>query len=267
MQYLGPPFTFGISLLSENITIASPLSAIAVDDMVYWMGDEDFYVYSGQVQKLPCTVKSYVFNDINKDQFEKVTCGVNSSYSEVWWFYPSAGSDSIDKYVVYNYQEQSWYYGTLSRSVWLDRGISLYPVAASLDGYLYYHDIGSDDGSVNPPVAVDSYIQSSQMSIGAGDQFVFVSRLIPDVTFEGSNNPAPSVSMTLEARQFPGAAYTSSKSSEVARSATVPVEQFTEQAFVRLRGRSFAFKVSSSDTGVEWRLGTPRVDIRSDGRR
>ena len=267
MQYLGPPFTFGISLLSENITIASPLSAIAVDDMVYWMGDEDFYVYSGQVQKLPCTVKSYVFNDLNKDQFEKVTCGVNSSYSEVWWFYPSAGSDSIDKYVVYNYQEQTWYYGTLSRSVWLDRGISLYPVAASLDGYLYYHDIGADDGSVNPPVAVSSFIQSSQMSIGAGDQFVFLSRLIPDVTFEGSANPSPSVAMTLETRQFPGAAYTSSDSSAVVRSSTVPVEQFTDQAFVRLRGRSFAIKVSSSDTGVEWRLGTPRVEVRPDGRR
>ena len=267
MQYLGPPFTFGISLLSENITIASPLSAIAVDDMVYWMGDEDFYVYSGQVQKLPCTVKSYVFNDLNKDQFEKVTCGVNSSYSEVWWFYPSAGSDSIDKYVVYNYQEQTWYYGTLSRSVWLDRGISLYPVAASLDGYLYYHDIGADDGSVNPPVAVSSFIQSSQMSIGAGDQFVFLSRLIPDITFEGSANPSPSVAMTLETRQFPGAAYTSSDSSAVVRSSTVPVEQFTDQAFVRLRGRSFAIKVSSSDTGVEWRLGTPRVEVRPDGRR
>ena len=267
MQYLGPPFTFGISLLSENITIASPLSAIAVDDMVYWMGDEDFYVYSGQVQKLPCTVKSYIFNDLNKDQFEKVTCGVNSSYSEVWWFYPSSGSESINKYVVYNYQEQSWYYGTLSRSVWLDRGISLYPVAASLDGYLYYHDIGADDGSVNPPVAVSSFIQSSQVSLGGGDQFAFVSRLIPDVTFEGSANPAPSVSMTLEARQFPGAAYTSSDSSTVARTAVVPVEQFTDQSFVRLRGRSLAFKISSTDTGVEWRLGTPRVEVRTDGRR
>ena len=267
MQYLGPPFTFGISLISENVTIASPLSAIAVDDSVYWMGEEEFYVYTGQVQKLPCTVRSYVFGDFNTAQIEKVTAAVNSSFSEIWWFYPSAGSDTNDKYVIFNYQEQAWYYGTIARSVWIDRGISQYPISAGLDGYLYYHELGQDDGSVNPPAAITSFIESSQMSIGAGDGFVFLSRLIPDVTFEGSSSPTPSVSMTLETRQFPGAAYTGTKSNTVQRSATVPVEQFTDQVFVRLRGRSFAFKIDSSDTGVEWRLGTPRVDLRPDGRR
>jgi len=267
MQYLGPPFTFGISLISANITIASPLSAIAVDDSVYWMGEEEFYMYSGQVQKLPCSVRSYVFGDFNVSQIEKVTCGVNSSFSEIWWFYPSAGSESLDKYVVFNYQEQAWYYGTLDRSSWVDRGISAYPIAAGLDGYLYYQDLGSDDGSANPPAAIASYIESSQMSIGTGDSFVFLTRLIPDVTFEGSSSPTPSVSMTLETRQFPGSAYTGTKSNTVTRSATVPVEQFTDQVFVRLRGRSFAFKINSSDTGVDWRLGTPRVDLRPDGRR
>jgi len=267
MQYLGPPFTFGISLISENITIASPLSAVAVDDMVFWMGDEDFYLYSGQVQKLPCSVRSYVFGDFNLSQSEKVTCGVNSSFSEVWWFYPSASSETIDKYVIYNYQEKAWYYGNLDRSVWVDRGIAQYPVAASLNGYLYYHEFGQDDGSANPPAAIASYIESSQMSIGAGDNFVFLTKLIPDITFDGSSSPSPSVSMTLEARQFPGTAYTSTQSNTVTRSATVPVEQFTDQVFVRLRGRSFAFKINSSDTGVEWRLGTPRVDLRPDGRR
>ena len=267
MQYLGPPFTFGINLLSENITIAGPLSSIAVDDRVYWMGEDDFYVYSGQVQKLPCTVKSYVFEDFNHAQSEKVTCGVNSSFSEVWWFYPSSASDVIDRYVIFNYQENVWYYGTMSRSVWLDRGLAGYPIAAALDGYLYYQEIGSDDGSANPPAAISSYIESSQMSIGTGNNFVFLTRLIPDVTFPGSSSPTPSVSMVLETRQFPGTAYTGVKSSAVTRSATVPVEQFTEQAFVRLRGRSFAFKINSSDTGVGWRLGTPRVDVRPDGRR
>jgi len=267
MQYLGPPYTFGISLISENVTIASPLSAIAVDDMVYWMGDEDFYMYSGQVQKLPCSVRSYVFGDFNRSQSEKVTCGVNSSFSEVWWFYPSADSANIDKYVVFNYQEQAWYYGNLGRSAWMDRGIAQYPIAASLDGYLYYHEFGSDDGSANPPAAIASYIESSQMSIGTGDSFVFLTRLIPDVTFEGSSSPTPAVSMTLETRQFPGTAYTGTQSSTITRSATVPVEQFTDQVFVRLRGRSFAFKINSSDTGVDWRLGTPRVDLRPDGRR
>jgi len=267
MQYLGPPFTFGISLLSANTTIASPLSAIAVDDMVYWMGEDEFYVYSGQVQKLPCSVRSYVFGDFNKAQSEKVTCGVNSSFSEIWWFYPSASSDSLDRYVVYNYQEKAWYYGTLERSSWVDRGITPYPVAAALDGYLYYQELGSDDGSFNPPAAIASYIESSQMSIGAGDSFVFLTRLIPDVTFQGSSSPTPSVSMTLETRAFPGSPYTGTNSNAVTRSATVPVEQYTEQVFVRLRGRSFAFKINSSDTGVGWRLGTPRVDLRPDGRR
>jgi len=267
MQYLGPPFTFGISLISENITIASPLAAIAVDDMVYWMGEEEFYVYSGQVQKLPCSVRSYVFGDFNSAQSEKVTCGVNSSFSEIWWFYPSASSDSIDKYVVFNSQEQVWYYGNLARSAWLDRGLSQYPIAASLSGYLYYHEFGQDDGSTNPPAAIASHIESSQMSLGAGDNFVFLTRLIPDVTFDGSSSPSPSVSMTLETRQVPGTAYTGTVSSTVTRSATVPVEQFTDQAFVRLRGRSFAFKINSSDTGVDWRLGTPRVELRGDGRR
>jgi hypothetical protein len=267
MQYLGPPFTFGISLISENITVASPLSAIAVDDSVYWMGEEEFYVYTGQVQKLPCSVRSYVFGDFNTSQSEKVTAAVNSSFSEIWWFYPSAGSETNDKYVVFNYQEQAWYYGTIARSAWIDRGISQFPISAGLDGYLYYHEFGQDDGSVNPPAAIPSFIESSQMSIGAGDNFVFLSRLIPDVTFDGSSSPTPSVSMTLETRQFPGTAYTGTKSNTVQRSATVPVEQFTDQVFVRLRGRSFAFKIDSTDTGVEWRLGTPRVDLRPDGRR
>ena len=267
IQYLGPPFTFGNSLISTNTTISSPLAAVAVDDMVYWMGEQDFYVYSGQVQKLPCSVRSYVFGNFNKAQSEKVTCGVNSSFSEVWWFYPSARSSTLDRYVVFNYQENSWYYGELTRSSWTDRGISPYPIAAGLDGYLYYHEYGSDDGSSNPPSAIASYIESSQMSIGAGDSFVFLTKLIPDVTFEGSVSPAPSVSMTLEARSYPGAAYTSTKSSTVTRSATVPVEQFTNEVMVRLRGRSFAFKINSSDTGVDWRLGTPRVALRPDGRR
>jgi hypothetical protein len=267
MQYLGPPFTFGINEIATNVTIAGPLAAVAVDDLVFWMGEEDFYMYTGQVQKLPCSVRSYVFNDFNVSQQEKVTAGVNSAYSEIWWFYPSANSENIDKYVVFNYQEQVWYYGALPRSVWLDRGINQYPIAASLDGYLYFHEFGFDDGSVNPPASIDSYIESSQMSIGAGDNFVFLSRLIPDVTFNGSTAESPSVDFTLQTRNWPGAAYSSTTDSSVTRSATVPVEQFTNVVNVRLRGRSFAFKIASDETGVGWRLGTPRVDMRQDGRR
>jgi hypothetical protein len=273
MQYLGPPFTFGISMLSENITIASPLAAIAVDDMVMWMGEQEFYIYSGQVQKLPCSVRSYVFNDFNQDQAEKVTAAVNSSYSEIWWFYPSATvtnglmNQNIDKYVVYNYQEKVWYYGNLARSAWIDRGIGQYPIAASLDGYLYYHEFGNDDGSVNPPAGINSYIESSQMSLGAGDNFVLLSKLIPDVTFDGSSSPSPNVDFTFQTRRFPGSAYDQTTVSDIIRSSTVPVEQFTDQVRLRMRGRSFALKIESDNTGVEWRLGTPRVELRPDGRR
>jgi hypothetical protein len=273
MQYLGPPFTFGISMLSENITIASPLAAIAVDDMVMWMGEQEFYIYSGQVQKLPCSVRSYVFNDFNQDQAEKVTAAVNSSYSEIWWFYPSATvtnglmNQNIDKYVVYNYQEKVWYYGNLARSAWIDRGIGQYPIAAALDGYLYYHEFGNDDGSVNPPAGINSYIESSQMSLGAGDNFVLLSKLIPDVTFDGSSSPSPNVDFTFQTRRFPGSAYDQTTVSDIIRSSTVPVEQYTDQVRLRMRGRSFALKIESDNTGVEWRLGTPRVELRPDGRR
>ena len=273
MQYLGPPFTFGISMLSENITIASPLAAIAVDDMVMWMGEQEFYIYYGQVQKLPCSVRSYVFNDFNQDQAEKVTAAVNSSYSEIWWFYPSATvtnglmNQNIDKYVVYNYQEKVWYYGNLARSAWIDRGIGQYPIAAALDGYLYYNEFGNDDGSVNPPAGINSYIESSQMSLGAGDNFVLLSKLIPDVTFDGSSSPSPNVDFTFQTRRFPGSAYDQTTVSDIIRSSTVPVEQYTDQVRLRMRGRSFALKIQSDNTGVEWRLGTPRVELRPDGRR
>jgi hypothetical protein len=267
MQFLGPPFTFGINEISTNITIAGPLASIAVEDTVFWMGREEFYVFNGQVQKLPCSVRSYVFNDFNESQAEKVTAGVNSSFSEVWWLYPSAGSDNIDRYVVYNYQEQVWYYGTLARSVWLDRGINQFPLAAGQDGYLYLHEKGLDDGSTNPAVAISAYIESSQMDIGDGENFVFMRRLIPDLTFDSSTAASPQADFTLQTRNYPGGPYLQTSTDAVTRTATVPVEQFTNQVNLRLRGRSFALKIASSDMGVAWRLGSPRVDIRPDGRR
>jgi hypothetical protein len=267
MQYLGPPFTFGISEISTNITVAGPLAAIAVEDTVFWMGREEFYVYNGQVQKLPCSVRSYVFNDFNSTQAEKVTAGINSSFSEIWWLYPSANSDNIDRYVIYNYQEQVWYYGTLARSVWLDRGINQFPIAASLDGYLYLHEKGLDDGSTIPATAISSYIESSQMDIGDGENFIFMRRLIPDLTFDASTAASPQADFILQTRNYPGGPYLQTSTDAVTRTATVPVEQFTNQVNLRLRGRSFAMKIESSDTGVAWRLGSPRVDIRPDGRR
>ena len=267
MQFLGPPFTFGINTVSENITIASPLSAIAIEDQVYWMGAEEFYVYAGNVQRLPCSVRDYVFSDINSDQLEKVTASTNTAFSEIWWFYPSASSTECDKYVVYNYQQQIWYYGSLNRTVWLDRGVESFPIAASTDHALYFHERGFDDGSTSPASAITAYIESSQMSMGEGDNFVFLRKLIPDLTFRDSTAAAPSATMTLEARNFPGGPYLQTNSKTVTKTASVPVEQWTNQVNVRLRGRSFAFKIETTDTGVGWRLGSPRVEVQPDGMR
>jgi len=266
MQFVGPPFTFGISQLADNITIMSPLSAVAVDDNVFWMGLEEFYAFTGQVQKLPCSVKSFVFNDINLSQRSKIVAGVNSSFSEIWWFYPSASSSDNDRYVVYNYAEQVWYYGALARSAWLDRGVNDDPISAGENGYLYLQEVGYDDGSTNPASAITAYIESSQVSIGDGDRFVFMRRVLPDLTFDGSTNDSPSANFIFQARNFPGGNYLQSNTSAVTRTATAPVEQFTDQVNLRLRGRSFALKVQSTTTGTSWRLGTPRVDIRQDGR-
>ena len=267
MQYLGPPFTFGINMISENVTIASPNSAIAIEDNVFWMGNNEFYTYGGAVQKLPCTVRDYVFSDFNQNQSEKVFAASNTSFSEVWWYYPSANSANVDRYVVYNYQQNIWYYGTLARGAWIDRGVEQNPIAAGLDGYLYTHENGFDDGSQNPATAISAYIESSQFDIGDGNNFSFVSRIIPDVTFRDSTVSSPSVTFTMKARNFPGGNYLQEDDSTVTKTATVPVEQFTNQAFVRLRGRSMALRVASNETGMTWRLGSPRMDVRQDGRR
>ena len=267
MQYLGPPFTFGINMISENVTIASPNSAIAIEDNVFWMGNNEFYTYGGAVQKLPCTVRDYVFSDFNQNQSEKVFAASNTSFSEVWWYYPSANSENVDRYVVYNYQQNIWYYGTLARGAWIDRGVEQNPIAAGLDGYLYTHENGFDDGSQNPATAISAYIESSQFDIGDGNNFSFVSRIIPDITFRDSTVSSPSVTFTMKARNFPGGNYLQEDDSTVTKTATVPVEQFTNQAFVRLRGRSMALRVASNETGMTWRLGSPRMDVRQDGRR
>lgn len=267
MQFVGAPFTFGISMISENTTIRGPLAVVAVDDSVYWMGKNEFYVYNGGVQKLPCTVRDYVFSDFNENQAEKCFASLNSAFSEVWWYYPSAASTEIDKYVVYNYVQNIWYVGNLNRTAWIDRGVYNLPIAASTDHYLYNHETGSDDGSTSPAQAITAYIESSQFDIGEGDQFSFVRRVIPDLTFRNSTAAAPVVNMTLQSRNFPGGNYTNTDTSPVVRSALVPVEQFTQDANIRLRGRSMSLKVDSSTTGVAWRLGAPRVEIRPDGRR
>ena len=266
MQFIGPPFTFSINLISENISIRSPMSAIAIEDTVFWMGINEFYIFSGSVQKIPCSVKDFVFSDFNKGQAQKVFASSNGGYSEVWWFYPSSSSDEIDRYVIYNYEQRIWYVGSLARTAWMDRGVGEYPIAASTDGYLYDHENGKDDGSTSPVTAINAHIESSQMDIGDGNQFSFITRIIPDLTFRDSIDNS-TATLTLKTRNAPGGNYLNTESSSVVKSATVPVEQFTEDARVRLRGRSFALRVESSTVGVTWRLGSPRVDIRPDGRR
>jgi hypothetical protein len=265
MTFIGPPFTFGIQQLASNITIIGPNAAVAVEDTVFWMGRDNFYVYNGATSQLPCNVKEKVFFDFNTDEEDKVFAGVNSNFNEIWWFYPSASATENDSYVVYNYGEKLWYYGTLSRTAWLDRGIKEFPIATG-GNYLFNHEKGyDDDGS-----AMTSEIESSQMDIAEGEQFIFINRIIPDLTFNGSTASSPGADFTLKTRNFPGATYSTTDTETVTRTATsttVPFEQFTNQAFVRLRGRSFAFKISSSGSGVRWRLGSPRVDFRSDGKR
>jgi hypothetical protein len=232
---------------------------------VYWMGREDFYVYTGQVQKLPCTVRNYVFDNFNIDQTEKVTSGLNSTFNEVWWFYPTGNSQENDSYVIFNYAQNVWYYGSLARTAWVDGGVNGYPIASGTDNRLYYHEFGQEDGETGG--ALTSRIESSPVDIGDGDQFSFISRIIPDLTFSGSESSTPSVVMTVKMRNFPGSNYSQIVDSNVDRIATFPIEQFTGQIHVRLRGRSFAFEISSTEPGTQWRLGSPRLDMRTDGRR
>ena len=263
MQYLGPPFTFGVNHISENVTTMGPLSAVAVEDNVFWMGLNEFYAFGGTVQRIPCSVRDYVFSDFNLLQREKVVAATNTAFSEVWWFYPSSGSETNDRYVVYNYQQQIWYYGTMPRTYWMDRGIYDNPIAAGPNNYLYTQETGFDaDGS-----AITAYIESSQIDIGDGDQFAFIKRLIPDLTFRNSTASSPSANFTIKTRNFPGGVYLQSNEKTVTKTASVPVEQFTDQVHLRLRGRSFAMRIESDDSGVGWRLGSPRLDIRPDGRR
>ena len=267
MQYIGDPFTFGLQEVSSSVSIISPNAMAAVGDTVFWMGKNDFYAYDGAVVQIPCDVKEYVFSGLNIQQQLKVYAGHSSSFSEVWWFYPSSSSQENDSYVVYNYEQKVWYYGTMPRTAWQDRNVLSFPTAISPDGYVYYHENGLNDGSINPPVALTPYIESSVIDIGDGDQFMFTTRIIPDLTFRNSTNAAPTATMTLKARNFPGGAYFASDADPVTKTASLPVEQFTNELYVRLRGRSMSIKIESNQTDTAWRLGDPRLDFRTDGRK
>jgi len=264
MRFIGAPYVFGLQQLASNITIAGPNAAVATEDYVFWMGLDNFYVYAGQTAQLPCTVKEKVFNDINLEQSDKIYGGVNSEFSEVFWFYPSAASQQNDRYVVYNYLEKVWYYGTLERTAWLDRGTRPFPIATDNNGYTYNQEFGYDaDGS-----PMDSYIESAVIDLGDGEKFAYIRRLIPDLSFSGSTSiSTPQATFTVKARDFPGEDFGNTGAGTTTRTQTSPVEEYTKQLYIRTRGRSFAIRVESNALGAKWRLGSPRVDIREDGRR
>lgn len=302
-QYLGAPYVWGNQILGDNISIVSPNAISTVNNVTYWMGADKFYMYSGRVETLPCALRQYIYNNINLTQAFQIHAGTNEGYNEVWWFYPSitgttstgengtgtAGTPNeiIDRYVIYNHLERTWYYGTFNgttirpRTAWLDSPLRAEPAAAIgynasgvyANGAVVYHETGVDNNETGTALALESYVQSSDFDIGDGHNFGFVWRIIPDVTFDGSNSAAPSVNFTVRPRAFPGSNYGTSVNPTVASTQSyVPtqvynVQLFTDQVYTRIRGRQMAFKISSSTLGTQWQLGVPRIDARPDGRR
>jgi hypothetical protein len=273
MQYLGPPYVYKFEILMDNISIISPNSAITINNITYWMGDGKFYQYSGRVETLPCSLRQYIFNDINKTQAYQIFSGGNEGYNEVWWFYCSNNSNVVDKYVIYNYLDKVWYYGTMSRTAWLDSGIRSFPMAADYNKRILYHEANVDDVSGLTPEPIVAHIQSSDFDIGDGHNFGFIWRILPDINFNGSNVNQPYVTMTVKPRQNSGTPYGVSSNPAV-RSAdnysltsSYNIQEFDGQVYTRLRGRQMAFRIESTTLGVSWQLGTPRIDIRNDGRR
>jgi len=276
MQFLGPPDIWGFQILADNISIAGPNAMATAANITYWMGLDKFYMYSGRVETLYCPLRQYIFGDINLQQQYQFFASTNEGFNEVWWFYCSANSTTIDRYVIYNHLERIWSYGNLTRTAWLDSPLRSSPTAAGLvsgNSTLIYHEQGVDDASVNPPVAISAYCQSADFDIGDGHNYGFGWRMIPDITFDGSTVNNPSVVFTLRPRQNPGANYntadtptvTSAQNYQSQRNYTV--QQFTQIVYTRIRGRQMAFKVSSDGLGVQWQLGVPSLDIRPDGRR
>jgi hypothetical protein len=304
MQYLGAPYVWGFQLLEDNISLIGPNAVSVASNVVYWMGMDKFYVYTGRVQSMPCTLREYVFSDINLQQGFQVNSGTNEGYSEVWWTYCSSNSDVTDRYVIFDYLDNVWYYGTWNnyagvpqgRTSWLDSSLRSFPMAATYGApvvstvnnnlrtqgstTLVYHENGTDDAANATITPIVAYVQSSDFDIGDGHNYGFVWRLIPDLTFDGSYIDRPTAFYTVRPRTFPGADYGNSNNPGVTSTQnyvgqrTYAVQQFTQQVYVRIRGRQMAFKVSSgvlndpiAGLGVQWQLGVPRIDIRPDGRR
>jgi len=262
LQFTGTTDVFSLQEYADNVSIISPRACISANNVTYWMGQEKFYAYSGRVETLPCTLRNYVFQDFNYDQAEQVVCGTNEQWHEVWWFYPSSSAQTNDRYVIYNYLERIWYYGNLARTAWLDSPLRQYPQAVS-GNFVYNHEEGLNDDTL----PMTSFITTNDFDIGDGDQLILIKRIIPDVDFNGSTAVTPKVIMTMKPRNFPGSNYSSANEPDVERSTTVPIEQYTEQVFIRARARQMGFKILSEDLNVQWQLGAPRLDGRPDGKR
>ena len=273
LQYVGAPVVWAAQLVGENISIAGQNAVAYANGVSYWMGKDKFYMYDGRVQSLRCDLRKFIFDDFNPQQYDQVTAGTNDAYNEVWWFYCSNADTQNDRYVVYNYAEDVWYYGTMSRTAWLDSGLRDRPVAATYSYNLVEHELGVDDNETATTLPIHAYVASAEFDLEDGHQFAFVWRILPDIRFEGSTAETPSVTMTLLPLANSGSGYNNpasvggTNSRPVSRSAVIPIEAYTGQIFTRVRGRQMAIRVESTDAGVTWQLGATRLDMRPDGRR
>jgi len=277
LQYQGPPVVWSTQLLGDNISIVSQNAAAIASGVIYWMGVDKFYKYDGRLQTLRCDLRKFIFEDINLLQQDQFFASTNEGFNEVWFFYCSQNSTEIDRYVVYNYLENNgegvWYYGEMARTAWLDSGLRNNPMAATTISNIVYHELGNDDNATEVSLPINSVIETTEFDIDDGDHFGFVWRIIPDITFVGSDAASPQVTMTLIPMQNSGSGYNDpislggNSNAAIVRSATVPVEQFTGQVYVRVRGRQMILKVESNQLGCAWQLGSPRIDIKQDGRR
>lgn len=284
LQYLGPPVVWGSQLLSDNISIVSDRAWATAAGVTYWMGNEKFYMYDGRVQTLTSDLRQFIFSDFNFNQAQQVFAGTNEQFNEVWWFYCSADSTVVNRYVIYNYVEKAWYYGNLGRTAWIDTSVAAnVPIAADYNRRLINHETGVDDNATTTTLPIEAYVTSAEFDIEDGHNFGFVWRVLPDVNFTGSTTSNPIMNLTLLPLQNSGSGYTrgvdpvasvtsdmsvaGENSYPVVRSTTVPVERYTGQVNIRVRGRQLSIKASSDQIGVQWQLGACRLDIRPDGRK
>jgi hypothetical protein len=273
MQYVGAPVVWAAQLVGENISIAGQNAVAYANGVAYWMGKDKFYKYDGRTTPLRCDLRQFIFNDFNTQQYDQVVAGTNESYHEIWWFYCSTDQTTSDRYVVYNYMEDVWYYGTMSRSAWLDSGLRDHPLGATYSSNLVNHEQGVDDNENATTLPIHAYVASAEFDLDDGHQFAFIWRILPDIRFDGSTSGSPSATMTLLPLANSGSGYSDPASvggnnaQAVTRTAVLPVEQFTGQIYTRVRGRQLAMKVESTGLGVTWQLGAPRLDMRPDGRR